>query len=640
AKEAIEAIENALKTLENVEFTETLIDDAQPLPTMDYNYLKKKILQQAKENLENDNAKPYMFRQIVSGLTAHLPLEDRGRFIRQLLAINDYKSLVANIDKVLAQVKETEERNYIMKTSAAVDRLLKMKIYTKSGNTKKAKYGVDIQKLLQEAQNIWKMSKAQARELYEKTMQSMRDENGNIQYNFSAADKFKNTVLQIKAFGLSQQNPKTIKSLYDDLRELMTDGRAKRENSLASKIDRREQAVAELQALLHKRIEEDKPLTKAEQAYLFTTANWEDALNTVFNAKIKEVYSLLLSESNKDTQNWKDTDKLKKRFMEIYGIKSESKINDELAELRRTKYKLRDRGADAAVAGGFVQRTIEKIKSLLPKNEYYKNPDKDVVLPDLNAEDLELLGKKNKKVLLKKNIVEKEKANHKELAIDDYNDIISNALYNADEIIRDKPKDKPNYYLFVKKDVINGKNVSIVIELAENKENYEVVGWQILGNDTLDKKIKRANREGGQVLITKRNNSQGAAALSALAVSNNNIPQSSAKVNITKEIDAAQIMTIYNWYKDPQLRERLIEQYGQYQLDDMFKLLDAKDRKFADALQEIQKGFRDKIAEVFFNETGLEFANNPNYFQSVTMRVTGEMFQSAKKRVWGDYNRT
>ncbi|MDR1952293.1 MAG: hypothetical protein LBQ37_02115, partial [Elusimicrobiota bacterium] len=171
----------------------------------------------------------------------------------------------------------------------------------------------------------------------------------------------------------------------------------------------------------------------------------------------------------------------------------------------------------------------ENVLALLPPKEYYENPETDYNFPDLNNQDLELLNKKSKPVILKRNIVEKEKVNHKEIPIEQYNEILNGALYNADIIIKDKPQDKPNYYLFVKREIKNGKSVSTLIELNESKENFEIVGWQKLNENSLRYKIKRAGREGGQVLITKRGKPQGAAVLSALSSGKENIAKTDTK---------------------------------------------------------------------------------------------------------------
>ena len=58
-----------------------------------------------------------------------------------------------------------------------------------------------------------------------------------------------------------------------------------------------------------------------------------------------------------------------------------------------------------------------------------------------------------------------------------------------------------------------------MVEFSESKDVHEVVGWYYLSDDSLTDKMKRTQREGGQVLITESGKTQGAAVLSALASS-------------------------------------------------------------------------------------------------------------------------
>ena len=72
-----------------------------------------------------------------------------------------------------------------------------------------------------------------------------------------------------------------------------------------------------------------------------------------------------------------------------------------------------------------------------------------------------------------------------------------------------------------------------VIELSDNKQNYEIVNFFKVDEKRFNEYLKRAEHEGGEVLITKKNDFQGAARLSALESdskklerSNANMPQS------------------------------------------------------------------------------------------------------------------
>ena len=55
-----------------------------------------------------------------------------------------------------------------------------------------------------------------------------------------------------------------------------------------------------------------------------------------------------------------------------------------------------------------------------------------------------------------------------------------------------------------------------VIELSDNKQNYEIVNFFKVDEKRFNEYLKRAEHEGGEVLITKKNDFQGAARLSAL----------------------------------------------------------------------------------------------------------------------------
>ena len=99
-----------------------------------------------------------------------------------------------------------------------------------------------------------------------------------------------------------------------------------------------------------------------------------------------------------------------------------------------------------------------------------------------------------------------------------YNDILSKGLQSTDLVF--KTDNKNEYYNFIHFD--NTTNEQILVELSENKDNYEIVNFYKFSDKSLERKIKKANNEGGQILITD-SNAKGAAVLSALGVSPNNI---------------------------------------------------------------------------------------------------------------------
>ncbi len=166
----------------------------------------------------------------------------------------------------------------------------------------------------------------------------------------------------------------------------------------------------------------------------------------------------------------------------------------------------------------FYQEGIKNSENINIDKEDYINAEKDIPLPNINHQVLKNLGKKNKPLILKSNIIKKNKKNHPEILIEEYNDILSKGLQSTDLVF--KTDNKNEYYNFIHFD--NSTNEQILVELSENKDNYEIVNFYKFSDKSLERKIKKANNEGGQFLITD-SNAKGAAVLSALEVSPNNI---------------------------------------------------------------------------------------------------------------------
>jgi RNA polymerase sigma factor (sigma-70 family) len=162
------------------------------------------------------------------------------------------------------------------------------------------------------------------------------------------------------------------------------------------------------------------------------------------------------------------------------------------------------------------------------KDEDFINPTRSIQLPSLPENVLNVIGKKSKPVLLKKNILEKNRDHHKELSADDSRKILEAALYHSERIIQDKPSEKPNYWVMAK---LDNKSSIVTIEISETKDNYEIIGWRYASMKSIQQIKNRAEREGGQVLVTERK-TQGASGLHALPSNTiNNIPQNTEKSN-------------------------------------------------------------------------------------------------------------
>ena len=154
--------------------------------------------------------------------------------------------------------------------------------------------------------------------------------------------------------------------------------------------------------------------------------------------------------------------------------------------------------------GGSTSRS-----SSMPSVEDYKNPQKDYELPAIPIQTLKKLNKLSKPIILKKNIIKKNKNNHPEVDVKEYNDILSKGLYKTDVVFKTNKND--DYFNFVHYD--DESNAQILIELSETKDNYEIVNFYKLSDKSLQRKlkkaIKRVDNEGGQVLIDTDNSEVG-----------------------------------------------------------------------------------------------------------------------------------
>ncbi len=115
---------------------------------------------------------------------------------------------------------------------------------------------------------------------------------------------------------------------------------------------------------------------------------------------------------------------------------------------------------------------------------------RDNYLPRLNKEDLRELNKKDKPVLLKKSIIDRNKEVHPDVKEEDYNFLISIALYEAEYVFSGH---NPKYMNFIGKIKTDRYSV-VLIDMVENNENYEIVHIHKMTGRTLKLTRKRDDK--------------------------------------------------------------------------------------------------------------------------------------------------
>ncbi|GHU86103.1 hypothetical protein FACS1894153_2530 [Bacteroidia bacterium] len=175
-------------------------------------------------------------------------------------------------------------------------------------------------------------------------------------------------------------------------------------------------------------------------------------------------------------------------------------------------------------------KQAEKILHTI-SDEEFENPINDITLPPLPTNTQQALGINDRPVLIKKNIIEKNRDTHFEITPNESREIIIEALYNPNLVGQTQPQKREHYYITVK---TGNKNSLVVVDVFPTKDNIEVIGWRYIDEKGLERLERQAEREGGQILILSPIENGLAVALSALT---NNQAQSNSKDTKKSEIN-------------------------------------------------------------------------------------------------------
>lgn len=141
---------------------------------------------------------------------------------------------------------------------------------------------------------------------------------------------------------------------------------------------------------------------------------------------------------------------------------------------------------------------LVKVKSVDDlTDDDFLHPTRNVELPAIPKNVDEAIGANGKSVIIKKNIFEKNQSHH-DFPTDESRQILSSALYNPNLVGKTQPSKKPNHYVAIK---LDEKSPITVLEVNEDKDNVEVVGWYTLDQRNLDRIKRQAERNGGELIM-------------------------------------------------------------------------------------------------------------------------------------------
>ena len=113
----------------------------------------------------------------------------------------------------------------------------------------------------------------------------------------------------------------------------------------------------------------------------------------------------------------------------------------------------------------------------------------------LNKDTLNKFNLEDKPILLKKNIIEKNKLNHPDITEEEARRIIGNALYKPETILKANPN-KPTYHNFISRTDDEHSNI-VLLELSDEKENYKIVHFYRMnkkGQRRLERQMKKLKK--------------------------------------------------------------------------------------------------------------------------------------------------
>lgn len=166
------------------------------------------------------------------------------------------------------------------------------------------------------------------------------------------------------------------------------------------------------------------------------------------------------------------------------------------ADYARVKFSLKDNQGNPLNQDGTLK--LDKIKSVDElTDEDFTSAFRNVELPAIPKNVDSAIGANGKPIVIKKNIFEKNWNAHKFTPAESKK-VLNDALYNTDLVGHTQPTKKPNHWVAIK---LDEKSPITVLEVNDNKDNVEVVGWYTLDERNLGRIKRQAERNGGELIM-------------------------------------------------------------------------------------------------------------------------------------------
>ena len=152
--------------------------------------------------------------------------------------------------------------------------------------------------------------------------------------------------------------------------------------------------------------------------------------------------------------------------------------------------------------GNLIVEPVESVDAITDKD--FTEPYRTIGLPPLPEKVADAIGLQGAGPIIKKNVFDKNKKQHKDLTPEDGRIILNQTLYNPQLYGQNQKTSRPYNWILVH---LADKNSAVVVEVNNpDKDNAEIVNWHYIGGEELERKKRQAAKEGGLILTLSEDN--------------------------------------------------------------------------------------------------------------------------------------
>lgn len=162
--------------------------------------------------------------------------------------------------------------------------------------------------------------------------------------------------------------------------------------------------------------------------------------------------------------------------------------------------------------GNLIIEDVTNISDIT--DEDFTSPYRTIGLPAIPKNVSNAIGAGGKRVIIKKNIFEKNRRAHSDVTPAQSREILRSALYDPDLYGQNQKAKRPYNWIVINTKDEAGHNRIVLLEVNDNKDNVEIVHWHYIDERGVEKIRRQAEREDGQLLILPSEATEEVGALS------------------------------------------------------------------------------------------------------------------------------